>query len=154
MFGRVVIDFYVYYYSENKFVFEFVLLENEEEVVKELFVEEELLGFKDEMVVIIVNFQILDWVDDFSFLELFDEYFLLIIFWFIGFDIKVKDWGCYCIENLWDIDWNDSVFDNLVFKGGEKQFVWEFVVSKKVSIQECDDFVVDKGMYLFFEGII
>ncbi|KAK4638769.1 hypothetical protein QC761_0101390 [Podospora bellae-mahoneyi] len=91
MSGRVVIDPYAYYHSENKPVPEVASLENEEEVAKESPVEEESSGSKDEMAATIVNLQTSDRVDDSILPELSDEHLLLTTPWLIGFDIKAKD---------------------------------------------------------------
>lgn len=95
MSGRVVIDPYAYYHSENKPVPELVSLENEEEVAKKSPVEEESSGSKDEMAATIVNLQTSDRVDDSSLPELSDEHLLLTTPWLIAFDIKAKDWKAW-----------------------------------------------------------
>ncbi|KAK0747335.1 hypothetical protein B0T21DRAFT_446256 [Apiosordaria backusii] len=145
MSGRVVIDPYAYYHSENKPAPELAGLDTDEQGPGDSPAEEESSGTKDEMTATIVKHEIPERVDDSNLPELSDEHRLLTNPWLIGFDIKAKDWARYCIDNLQDIAWNDSAFDNLVSKGGEKQLAWEFVASKKESTQECDDFVAEKG---------
>ncbi|KAK0667893.1 P-loop containing nucleoside triphosphate hydrolase protein [Cercophora samala] len=143
--GRVVIDHYAYYQSEKKRVLELGPLDNEQVGPGDSSAEEEPSGSKDEMTATIVKPETSERVDDSNLPELSDEHRLLTTPWLIGFDLKAKDWARYCIDNLQDIEWNDTAFDNLVSKGGEKQLAWEFVASKKASIQKCDDFVAEKG---------
>lgn len=45
--------------------------------------------------------------------------------------------------------WNDKCFDNLVLPGGEKELAWEFVQSKSTSTHSFDDFVAEKGRWIW-----
>lgn len=77
--------------------------------------------------------------------ELSEEHCLLTTPWLIGFDLKRKKWGRFLIDNLNEIVWNDKAFENLVLPGGEKELAWEFVESKAKSDESIDDFVPEKG---------
>ncbi|KAK4041355.1 P-loop containing nucleoside triphosphate hydrolase protein [Parachaetomium inaequale] len=77
--------------------------------------------------------------------ELSDEHCLLTTPWLKGFDLKAKAWARFHIDKLSEIEWNDKAFDNLVLPGGEKELAWEFVASKTTSKDVFDDFVPDKG---------
>ncbi|KAK4235599.1 P-loop containing nucleoside triphosphate hydrolase protein [Achaetomium macrosporum] len=77
--------------------------------------------------------------------ELSDEHCLLTTPWLIGFDLKAKNWGRFLIDKLGEIVWNDKAYDNLVLPGGEKELAWDFVQSKSRSNAVIDDFVPDKG---------
>jgi hypothetical protein len=94
--------------------------------------------------------------------ELSDEHCLLTTPWLIGFDLKRKLWGKHCraifaihvtdtapgrflIDKLDKIVWNDKAFENLVLPGGEKELAWEFVESKARAEDAIDDFVPEKG---------
>ncbi|KAK3904186.1 P-loop containing nucleoside triphosphate hydrolase protein [Staphylotrichum tortipilum] len=77
--------------------------------------------------------------------ELSDVECLLATPWLVGYDLKQKEWGRFLIDNLSDIEWSDKAFDNLVLPGGEKELAWEFVESKAKSEEVIDDFVPEKG---------
>ncbi|KAK4097619.1 P-loop containing nucleoside triphosphate hydrolase protein [Parathielavia hyrcaniae] len=77
--------------------------------------------------------------------ELSDEHCLLTTPWLIGFDLKHKQWGRFLLDKLDDIVWNDKAFDSLVLPGGEKELAWEFVESKAQADDAIDDFVPEKG---------
>ncbi|KAK3302765.1 P-loop containing nucleoside triphosphate hydrolase protein [Chaetomium strumarium] len=77
--------------------------------------------------------------------ELSDEHCLLTTPWLIGFDLKAKTWGRFLIDKLGEVVWNDKAYDNLVLPGGEKELAWDFVQSKSRSNEVIDDFVPDKG---------
>lgn len=74
-----------------------------------------------------------------------DEQCLLASPWVKGLDLKTKDWAQFNIDELDDIVWNDAAFDHLVLPGNEKELAWSFVENKALSNNQFDDFVPDKG---------
>lgn len=59
--------------------------------------------------------------------------------------LLTHDSGQFRIEDLKEIVWNDSAFDNLVLPNGEKELAWAFVENKNLSNDAYDDFIADKG---------
>ena len=74
-----------------------------------------------------------------------DEQCLLASPWVKGLDLKTKDWAQFNIDELNEIVWNDAAFDHLVLPGNEKELAWAFVENKALSNNQFDDFVPDKG---------
>lgn len=74
-----------------------------------------------------------------------DEQCLLASPWLKGLDLKTKDWAQFNVDELDDIVWNEAAFDHLVLPGNEKQLAWAFVENKALSNNQFDDFVPDKG---------
>jgi hypothetical protein len=74
-----------------------------------------------------------------------DEQCLLASPWLKGLDLKTKDWAQFNVDELDDIVWNEAAFDHLVLPGNEKELAWAFVENKALSKNEFDDFVPDKG---------
>ncbi|KAG9234050.1 hypothetical protein BJ875DRAFT_484556 [Amylocarpus encephaloides] len=78
--------------------------------------------------------------------SLTDEQCLLATPWLIGLDLKSKEWGQFLIEDLTEIPWTDTAFDNLVLPGGEKELAWSFLENKNLSNGgEWNDFIPEKG---------
>lgn len=74
-----------------------------------------------------------------------DEQCLLASPWLKGLDLKTKDWAQFNVDELNDIVWNEAAFDHLVLPGNEKELAWAFVENKALSNNHFDDFVPDKG---------
>lgn len=74
-----------------------------------------------------------------------DEQCLLASPWLKGLDLKTKDWAQFNVDELNDIVWNEAAFDHLVLPGNEKELAWAFVENKALSNNQFDDFVPDKG---------
>lgn len=74
-----------------------------------------------------------------------DEQCLLASPWLKGLDLKTKDWAQFNVDELNDIVWNEAAFDHLVLPGNEKELAWAFVENKALSSNQFDDFVPDKG---------
>ncbi|KAI1291189.1 P-loop containing nucleoside triphosphate hydrolase protein [Xylaria venustula] len=75
-----------------------------------------------------------------------DDQRLLATPWVRGFDLKTKQWCELRVDELQPMTWNDEAFDKLVLPGDEKQLAWEFVEAKSLSQSaEFDDFIPDKG---------
>ncbi|KAG8159225.1 hypothetical protein KVR01_010886 [Diaporthe batatas] len=74
-----------------------------------------------------------------------DEQCLLASPWLKGLDLKSKDWAQFNVDELDEIVWNDSAFDHLVLPGNEKELAWAFVENKALSKNQFDDFIPDKG---------
>lgn len=77
--------------------------------------------------------------------SLTDEQCLLTTPWLYGIDLKSKDWARFNVDELSDIVWNDDAFEHLVLPGNEKHLAWAFVENKCLSNNQFDDFVQDKG---------
>ncbi|OCL09532.1 P-loop containing nucleoside triphosphate hydrolase protein [Glonium stellatum] len=73
-----------------------------------------------------------------------DEQCLLATPWLKGLDLRTKEWAQFHIDDLAEIVWNDTAFDNLVLPGGEKELAWAFVENKNMSNYAYDDFIPDK----------
>ncbi|KAK4225058.1 P-loop containing nucleoside triphosphate hydrolase protein [Podospora fimiseda] len=142
--GRVIIDTHAYYKSINQVPGDSgtaVNGSNEEEQTDEQ--NADATNNASDLDAVSTPRQTTDRKEDLS--PLSDEECLMTSPWLIGFDLKAKKWGRFCIDNLSDIEWNDKAFDNLVSRGGEKHLAWDFVESKAHSTQDVDDFVHDKG---------
>ncbi|KAL7933025.1 P-loop containing nucleoside triphosphate hydrolase protein [Trichoderma chlorosporum] len=74
-----------------------------------------------------------------------DEQCLLCTPWVNGFDLKVKEWGLFLVEEMKEIIWNDDAFSNLVLPNDEKELAWSFIDNKNFANSDFDDFVTDKG---------
>jgi hypothetical protein len=74
-----------------------------------------------------------------------DEQCLLATPWVKGLDLKTKDWAQFNVDELADVVWNDDAFNHLVLPGNEKNLAWSFVENKCLSDNQFDDFVPDKG---------
>lgn len=74
-----------------------------------------------------------------------DEQCLLASPWLKGLDLKTKDWAQFNVDELDEIVWNEAAFDHLVLPGNEKELAWAFVENKALSNNQFDDFVPDKG---------
>ncbi|KAK0711900.1 P-loop containing nucleoside triphosphate hydrolase protein [Lasiosphaeris hirsuta] len=141
--GRVVIDAYSYYRSNNLVQPELKWLTGSS---TKSFAEPKKTQDdqnQDGMVAVGPKPVSADRFEDLT--PLSDEECLLATPWVIGLDLKNKEWGRFFIDNLKDIVWNDKAFDNLVLPGGEKELAWDFVESKAYSKETYDDFVTEKG---------
>ncbi|KAF2670157.1 P-loop containing nucleoside triphosphate hydrolase protein [Microthyrium microscopicum] len=65
----------------------------------------------------------------------------------LGFSLDDKQWGCFSVASLKDIEWDDSIFDSLVLEDERKEFVHDLVKNhaNKIKGTGFDDFVRDKG---------
>ncbi|KAI8953402.1 P-loop containing nucleoside triphosphate hydrolase protein [Xylaria longipes] len=66
-----------------------------------------------------------------------------------GFDLNAKEWCEFDVDDIKDVVWDDSPYDNLVLPDGERELVFAFANRPRFSKQGFDDFVSHKG-----EGII
>ncbi|KAH8896287.1 P-loop containing nucleoside triphosphate hydrolase protein [Thozetella sp. PMI_491] len=66
-----------------------------------------------------------------------------------GFDLSNKEWCEFNVEEIKDVVWDPSPYDNLVLPEGERDLVFAFANRPGLSKQGFDDFVAHKG-----EGII
>ncbi|PKS12566.1 hypothetical protein jhhlp_000774 [Lomentospora prolificans] len=64
-----------------------------------------------------------------------------------GFDLGVKEWCEFDVDDVKDIIWDTSPYDNLVLPEGEKDLVFAFADRPRLSKQGFDDFVAHKGKY-------
>ncbi|KAK3368676.1 P-loop containing nucleoside triphosphate hydrolase protein [Podospora didyma] len=156
--GRVVIDTYAYYQSNNILKPNLQSLSGETEAkpakekTEDIPEEEEeedtasdtssIIDIQDEMVSITqpVNVQRNEDLTPLS-----DGHCLLATPWVIGMDLKTKEWSRFKIDDLKEIEWNNKAYENLVLPEGEKELAWEFVESKGAETEVYDDFVAEKG---------
>ncbi|KAI1822693.1 P-loop containing nucleoside triphosphate hydrolase protein [Xylaria intraflava] len=66
-----------------------------------------------------------------------------------GFHLSAKEWCELNVDEIEDVQWDDSPYDNLVLPDGERELVFAFADRPRFSKQGFDDFVAHKG-----EGII
>ncbi|KAK6503299.1 hypothetical protein TWF481_008326 [Arthrobotrys musiformis] len=66
-----------------------------------------------------------------------------------GFDLKTKEWAEFNVDDIQDPEWNETAYEKLVLREGEKELVAAFADRAKSRAQKFDDFISNKG-----EGII
>ncbi|KAJ3577235.1 hypothetical protein NPX13_g3330 [Xylaria arbuscula] len=62
-----------------------------------------------------------------------------------GFDLSAKEWCEFDIDDIEDVAWNDSPYENLVLPDGEKDLVFAFANRPRFGKPVFDDFVTHKG---------
>jgi DNA replication protein DnaC len=77
-----------------------------------------------------------------------DEQCILSTPWLRGLDLKTKEWGQFLVDELTEITWNESAFENLVLPNEDKALAWEFVQAKQFRGTTFDDFIAEKGEHL------
>ncbi|OTA64797.1 P-loop containing nucleoside triphosphate hydrolase protein [Hypoxylon sp. EC38] len=78
--------------------------------------------------------------------KLTEEELLITTPWVHGFDLKTKHWGLFCVDDLYDVTWNDKAFDKLILPNSEKEMALAFVKGKQRSNDSSfDDFIQNKG---------
>ncbi|OTA86721.1 hypothetical protein M434DRAFT_81878 [Hypoxylon sp. CO27-5] len=78
--------------------------------------------------------------------KLTEEELLITTPWLHGFDLKTKRWGLFCVDDLYDVTWNDKAFDKLILPNSEKEMALAFVKGKQRSNDSSfDDFIQNKG---------
>ncbi|KAI2629533.1 P-loop containing nucleoside triphosphate hydrolase protein [Hypoxylon sp. NC1633] len=66
--------------------------------------------------------------------------------WVVAFDFKSKDWSNVCVDDLEDVTWNDQAFKKLVLPDNQKEITWDFIEGKRImDASHFDDFVENKG---------
>ncbi|KAI0966031.1 P-loop containing nucleoside triphosphate hydrolase protein [Xylaria arbuscula] len=66
-----------------------------------------------------------------------------------GFDLIAKEWCEFNIDDIQDVEWDETPYNNLVLPEGERDLVMAFADHPRRSTRGFDDFVAHKG-----EGII
>ncbi|KAL2270610.1 hypothetical protein VTJ83DRAFT_2794 [Remersonia thermophila] len=150
--GRVIIDAYAYYKSNNLVKSRLRALDEASSLAeteanqqcnpgKDKENEPESDSFQPEAAV--ASTPVAKRVEELP--DLTEDQLLMASPWVIGFDLKRKSWGLFLVDKLEEIKWNNQMFENLVLPGGEKELAWEFVEGKIKSNTDFDDFVPDKG---------
>ncbi|KAL1848879.1 hypothetical protein VTK73DRAFT_10061 [Phialemonium thermophilum] len=66
-----------------------------------------------------------------------------------GFDLTTKDWCWFKVDDIEDVEWDTSMYDNLVLPKGDMDLLLAFADRPRESKHELDDFAARKG-----QGII
>ncbi|KAI0098082.1 P-loop containing nucleoside triphosphate hydrolase protein [Nemania sp. FL0031] len=66
-----------------------------------------------------------------------------------GFDLISKEWCEFNVDDIQDVEWDETPYNNLVLPEGERDLVMAFADHPRRSTRGFDDFVAHKG-----EGII
>ncbi|KAF2176932.1 P-loop containing nucleoside triphosphate hydrolase protein [Zopfia rhizophila CBS 207.26] len=121
--GNIVVDAYAYYEVQDQVGPEMVVTARESRSEK----QEKNSGRKEDIV------------------PLTDVECILAVPRVKGFDLVGKEWCEFNVEDVEDVKWNYSPYDNLVLPEGEKELVLAFADRSQHGKQDFDDFVSDKG---------
>ncbi|KAI1172763.1 P-loop containing nucleoside triphosphate hydrolase protein [Nemania sp. FL0916] len=69
--------------------------------------------------------------------------------WVQGFDLEMKEWCEFSVDDIRDANWSEAPYENLVLPDEEKKLLMAFTDRSSIKQQCFDDFVVRKG-----QGII